>query len=403
MPNKYKTLYLKKNEERRIIAGHLWIFSNEIDIQKSPLKNFAIGELVVIKNSADRFLGIGYINPKTLLCARLLSRNYNEEINLDFFKFKILRALNIREKIFIKPYYRLVYSESDFLPGLIIDRFNEFFVIQINTAGMENLKNFIIEALKEIFQPKGILLRNDSSFRELEGLNKYVEPVFSDNNNFPEYVELTENNCQFSVPVINGQKTGWFYDQYENRKHLAKYIQPNQQIKVLDVFCYIGSWGITAAKLGAKEVFCLDASESALQMVKQNSNLNHITEIVQTIHGDAFTKLKELISNKNTFELIIIDPPAFIKKQKDLKAGKDAYLRLHELAIQLLSSSGILISTSCSLHFSRDLLLDTMRLAALNCKKELHILEQLHQSPDHPIHPAIPETNYLKGFIAIIY
>lgn len=400
MQNNCKILYLKKNEERRILAGHLWIFSNEIDTKKSPLKNFQPGELVNIISSFGKNLGIGYVNPQTLLCVRLLSNKPNEIIDTAFFKNKIIHAKALREKIFIKPFYRLIYGEGDFLPGLIIDRFNDVFVVQINTAGMENLKIFIIDALKEIFNPKEIIFKNDSSFRLLEGLTKYIEPV-STNNNFLENVSISENECDFIVPIIHGQKTGWFYDQQYNRKHLATYIQLKNAPKVLDVFCYIGAWGIQAAKLGAKEVFCLDASETALKFVEQNANLNKVGNIVKTIQGDAFKKLDELIQTDKNFDLIIIDPPAFIKRQKDLKAGSNAYLRLHELAIQLLKPSGILITTSCSLHLSRDMLLDTMRQAALNCKKELRVLEQLHQSPDHPLHLAISETNYLKGFIAI--
>lgn len=401
-----KSLYLKKNEERRILAGHLWIFSNEIDIQKSPLKNFQLGELVNIKNSTDRFLGIGYVNPKTLLCARLLTKDVNQIIDVHFFKNKIERAELIRKNIFSQPYYRLIFSESDYLPGLIIDRFNDIFVVQITTAGMENLKAFIIAALVEIFQPRGILFRNDSSYRELEGLTKYVEPAYLAENlagQLPQIVELNENNCKFIAPIASGQKTGWFYDQKYNRKQLYTYVDPNKKPRVLDVFSYIGAWGIQAAKLGAKEVFCVDSSPLALASVQQNATINDLNNIVKTINGDAFEVLPQLINKKELFDIVIIDPPAFIKRQKDLKTGTQAYLRLHKLAMQLIIPGGILISTSCSLHFSRDMLLDTMRQASLNCQKELHIIEQLHQSPDHPIHSAIAETNYLKGFIGLIF
>lgn len=406
MPKELNTIYLKKNEDRRINAGHLWIYNNEIDNEKSPLKKFLKGELVYIKNSANNFMGIGYINPQTLLCARLLTRDINQKIDVAFFKTRITRALAIREKIYTSPYYRLIFSEGDYLPGLIIDRFNDIFVIQITTAGIENLKDMIVSALLEIFQIKGILFRNDSTFRELEGIPKYIKPIYFKDKSideFPQIVELVENDCKFLAPIISGQKTGWFYDQNFNRQHLKLYIKPEKEIRILDVFSYVGGWGIAAAKLGAKEVLCLDASATALEMVLKNADLNNLENIVKTLQGDAFIKLNELIKDLNLFDLIIIDPPAFIKKQKDLKTGAKAYLLLHELAIKLLISGGILISTSCSLHFSRDMLLDTIRQAGINCKKEIHILEQLHQSPDHPIHPAIFETNYLKGFVIVVY
>jgi 23S rRNA (cytosine1962-C5)-methyltransferase len=389
----YKILRLKKNEERRLLAGHLWVYSNEIDNKTTPLKSFSSGELVQILSSSDRCLGIGYINPHTLLCARLLSRKHNTKIDLDFFILQIQKALSLRESIFSKPFYRLIFAESDHLPGLIVDRYNGTLVVQLTTAGTENLKAIIIEALIAVLNPTAILLRNDSTIREIEGLEKYVTPACGEP---AENINLEENSLLFNVPILHGQKTGWFYDQRKNRSCLRKYVKNK---RVLDVFCYAGAWGINAAVAGATEVYCVDSSDFALKEVMRNASLNKVADKMHVVLEDAFNALKNFAANKEQFAVIILDPPAFIKKRQDFEAGFNAYLRLHKLALEILSIDGILISTSCSQHLSREDLLNIIRQAGLRSNRELVILEQLHQAEDHPIHPAIPETNYLKGFV----
>lgn len=388
---KPKTLILKKNEDRRILAGHLWIYSNEIDPKFTPLKNFSAGDLVEIEAYNHKTLGVGYINPNTLLCARILNRT-RCAIDQKFFATKIKSALTIRERCFTEPYYRLVFSEADFLPGLIIDRFNDIFVIQLNTAGVSRCKSLIIDALVAEFNPRAIVIKN-SGIAQLEGLSLEVEIAYG---TLPPTVSVLENGLQFVMEIVHGQKTGWFFDQCANRAAIWRYVK-NQ--RVLDVFSYVGAFGVGAAKHGAKEVMCIDSSEKALALTRKNAELNNVASIVQTKTMDAFAALKQLGDNKELFDVIILDPPAFIKKQKDLKMGTEAYLRLHELALKILAPHGILCTTSCSLHFTRDLLLDVVRKAALHAKREIRILEQLHQAPDHPVHPAIAETNYLKGFV----
>jgi len=387
-------LVLKKNEERRLLAGHLWIYSNEIDPKFSPLKKFTPGEIVEIKTASHRILGSGYINPNTLLCARLLTSNPQEEINLEFFVTRIKQALICRNLCFDKPFYRLIFGESDQLPGLVVDRFDDVLVAQLNTAGIENLKELIVEALIHVIKPTSILLRNNSPVRTTENLTSYVEAAYGEP---PEQITLEENGINFIAAIKTGQKTGWFYDQRCNRARLAAYVENRN---VLDVFSYSGSFGITAAVNNAQNVTCIDSSEPALEQIKQNAELNNVSDKVTSICADAFLALKDLLARRELFDVIILDPPAFIKRQKDITAGTEAYLRLQRLALNILQPNGILVTTSCSLHLSRDMLLDILRQAMLKEKRIISIIEQLHQAQDHPIHPAIMETNYLKGFIA---
>lgn len=388
---KMQPLILKKNEERRLLAGHLWIFSNEIDTKQSPLKNFQTGELVTIQSSRKQTLGIGYINPNTLLSARLLTRSASEKIDTTFFVKRIQNAMVRRERYFTKPFYRAVFGESDLLPGLVVDRFGDTLVVQITAAGLENFQSEIIEALLQVVKPKAILWRNDSGIRATESLPEYVSAAYG---NPAKEILLEENSCTFYAPIWEGQKTGWFYDQRFNRARLAPYVA---NARVLDVCSYVGAFGINAAYYGAKQVTCIDSSEFALQYLKRNAKLNQVENKISVICNDVFAALKDL--KENCFEVIIVDPPAFIKKRKDLETGTAAYLYLFRLALQLLAPNGILLATSCSLHFSRDLMLDTLRKASRQSGRDAVILEELHQASDHPVHLAIPETNYLKGFI----
>lgn len=391
-----KTIILKKNEERRLLAGHLWIYSNEIDTKITKLRDFVPGELVYIKNSQNKNLGLGYINPHTLLCVRLLTSDINQVINREFFSAKIQQALLLRQACFAKPFYRLIFSESDYLSGLVVDRFGDVLVAQFNTFGIENLKNVILEALIEVLKPKAIWLRNNSSIRTTETLPSYIELAYGSSD---DSIEFEENNIRFIVPIKEGQKTGWFYDQRNNRTRLAPYVNNKS---VLDIFSYSGSFGINAAMYGASQVTCIDASEFAIDQIKQNALLNDVVDKVDVICSDAFAALKELHTKQTLFDVIVLDPPAFIKRRKDIDIGTNAYLRAHRAALKLLKPNGVLLTTSCSMHLPAEALLDVLRLAALQENRQAVVIEQLHQSQDHPVHPAITETNYLKGFIVYI-
>lgn len=386
------TLRLKKNAERRLLGGHLWIYSNEVAVAQTPLHAFTPGQQAVIEAHNGKPVGCGYVNPHSLICARLISRNPAETLDKKLLSERLTRALQLRQRFFPQPFYRLVFGDSDYLPGLIVDRYNDVLVVQITTAGMEAVKEELKAALLEVLQPQAILLRNDSGIRELEGLPRYVEPLFGEP---PQQVAIEENNARFLAPIWQGQKTGWFYDHRFNRARLRDYVAGK---RVLDVFSYCGAWGVQAARFGASEVTCIDSSAQALVWLTENAELNKVSNKVKTINDDAFVALTQLHAAKEQFDVIILDPPAFIKRRKDLTEGVNAYHRLNQLALRLLSPDGILISASCSLHLQHDDLLNILRAAASRNNRELQILEQGHQALDHPLHPAIAETNYLKAF-----
>lgn len=389
----YPALRLKKNEERRIKTGHLWVYSNEIDVAATPLTGFTPGQPVLVEEHNGRALGFGYVNPHSLISARLMTRGTEHELNRSLLVHRLQVALALREARFPEPYYRLVFGESDLLPGLVIDRFGAHFVVQIATAGMEALKDDLIEALIKVCKPESILLRADSSMRALEGLDSYVAQA---HGHTPELVELVENGVKFRAPVHTGQKTGWFYDHRLNRAALAPWVKGK---RVLDVFSYIGAFGVQAAAFGAKEVWCVEASEKALDWLHANAELNGVADAVTSVEGDAFEALKQLKEAGEQFDVVVLDPPAFIKRKKDAKEGINAYRRINELAMRLLGKDGLLLSASCSMHLGRDELLETLRGAGRHLDRHVVVLEQGHQGPDHPVHPAIPETEYLKSFI----
>lgn len=390
-----KIVKLNKDTERRIKAGHLWIYSNEIDTKQTPLKDFSAGELVQIETAFGKTLGIGYINPQCLLCIRVLTKNPEEQIDETFFEKRIQIARAKRQLIFSEPYYRVVFGESDHLPGLVVDQFNDYVVIQINTAGMERLKEFLIAAIKSVLQPQTILLKCDSSERQNEGLTAYTEVVYG---KLPESILVKENNCQFNIPALSGQKTGWFFDHRSSRQQIARYCQNK---RVLDVFSYTGAFAIPCAKQGASEVLCIDSSAAALDILTTNAKLNHCEQI-KSLQGDALSSMLALYEKQEKFDVIILDPPAMIKKKKDIVAGSKMYQKLNEAALNLLSDNGVLLSASCSMQLSGSELLNILRKASIAVDKELSILEHCHQAADHPIHPAISETRYLKGFIACV-
>jgi 23S rRNA (cytosine1962-C5)-methyltransferase len=389
----FQPLYLKKGEERRLQAGHLWVFSNEVDISRTPLIDFDVGAPITIITSNNKVLGTGYVNPHSLICARLVSRNPDHPFGPSLLIHRLRLALSLRTSLFPEPYYRLLFGESDSLPGLVIDRYGDILVVQITTAGIERIKEIIIAALNSMIPNSAIILRNDGSFRRQEGLECYVEIV---QGQMPETIRLLENGGHFSAPLIGGQKTGWFFDHRLNRARMQHYVKNK---RVLDVFSYLGAWGIQALVAGARQVICVEGSETAIDFIRRNAKLNPRADNLIAFHGDAFTILNDLQADKERFDVVILDPPAFIKRKKDLKEGLAAYRRLNELAIRLLTRDGILISSSCSSHLQWDIFRDILRRTGRHLDRSIQILEQGHQSPDHPIHPAIPETEYLKALI----
>ncbi len=387
-------LYLKRGEDTRLRAGHLWVFSNEVDVARSPLSAFEPGQVCAIVDSRDKPVGVGYVNPNSLICARLVNRGLEHVLDKSLFVHKLNVALALRERIFDEPYYRLVFGESDGLPGLTIDRFGEVVVAQATTAGMERLKNAIGEAIAKVLKPRQLWWKNDASIRAMENLPEYAELGAGEPSNEPMIVR--EAGLEFECDPLAGQKTGWFYDQRGNRDHLQHLVKGK---RVLDMFSYLGGWGLRAAACGASEVVCVDASQPAVDAIARNIARNGFTDRVTAVRADAFDHLKALREQREHFDVVILDPPAFVKRKKDLAEGRVAYRRLNELGMQVLARDGILITCSCSYHMPRSVLLDGVQQAARHLDRQAQLLWHLQQGSDHPIHPAIAETEYLKGFI----
>ncbi len=385
------SLQLKKNEDLRIKEGHVWIYSNEIDTAKTPLKSFEAGSEVIVYDFKGKALGLAYVNPHSLIAGRLLSTNPAEQMDLAFFTKRLTKALALRQQWYGAPFYRWVFGESDGLPGLVIDRYQDYVVVQLNTAGMERHKAIIVEAITALCQPSGILIRADSSMRVLEQLPSYVEVAFG---TVPDELILEENGVKFAVPLLKGQKTGWFYDQRDNRALVQRFVKAKT---VLDAFSYVGSFGIQAAVAGATAVQCIDASALAIDYVNRNAALNKVASVVHGEVGDAFDIMRAYKEQGRQFDVVIIDPPAFIKKRKDFNAGGQAYRRLNELALNLLAPGGLLVTCSCSLHLPEAELIHCVQMGLAKTQRHGRLIFRGQQSFDHPIHPSIPESSYLKS------
>ncbi len=390
-------LRLNSKADYRLKHGHLWIYSNEIDNSFFALKDLQPGQDVVIENSNGKLIGAAYINPNTLLCGRLINRGSASSLDQATINARITNALALRQQVFSNDCYRLIYGDSDLLPGLVVDRFFDLIVIQISTAGMEKYLDMIVSGLNTVINPQQILVKNDGKMRAVEGLESYV---LWKKGTETEHATLEENGVKFSVPILQGQKTGWFYDHRMTRARMSHYVKGKS---VLDVFAYVGGWGIQAAAFGAKQVLLNDISEFALQQVQANAKLNNLNN-VSTLQGDAFDIMDELYNAGTRFEVVILDPPAFIPRRKDLAKGIAAYQKANLQAMRLLEpKGGILISSSCSMHLPASELRAAILKAAAKLDKQVQVLEQGHQGPDHPIHPAIPETEYLKSLIVRVY
>ncbi|HET6912507.1 MAG TPA: class I SAM-dependent rRNA methyltransferase [Rhodanobacteraceae bacterium] len=388
----YPALYLRRGEDSRLRAGHLWVFANEVDVARSPLTSFEAGEPCVIVDSRDKPLGVGYVNPHSLICARLVSRGLDHALDASLLTHRLNVALALRERLYPEPYYRLLYGESDGVPGLTIDRYGDVIVAQATTAGIERLKPEIEAAVRKVIAPRAMIWKNDAGIRALEQLPGYADIAFGE---VPAPLVVREGGLEFVLDPIGGQKTGWFYDQLANRDALASFVKG---ARVLDMFSYLGAWGLRAAAMGAKEVVCVDASAPAVAAIAANAARNGLADRVRAERADAFDFLKALREQREHFDVVILDPPAFVKRKKDFKEGALAYRRLNELGMQVLGRDGTLITCSCSYHMPREALLQGVQQGARHLDRNVQVLMSLQQAPDHPVHPAIPETDYLKGF-----
>jgi 23S rRNA (cytosine1962-C5)-methyltransferase len=319
------------------------------------------------------------------------------ELDKSLIKHRLNIANGLRESLYGKGSCRLVFGEADGLPGLIVERFEDVYAVQLSTAGMDSRRDAVIEALNDLYRPRAIVMRNDNPVRSLEGLAEEKPAVVAGES--PEAVYVQESGLRFALDPLAGQKTGWFFDQRSMRERLASYIP--EDARVLDLYSYLGAWGLGAAAAGASEVVCVDSSADAARGIRDNAERNGLT--VGVTEGDVMAVLKDLRQAGEKFDVVIADPPALIKRRKDVKQGRRAYRQLNQAAIQVLKKDGLLVSASCSAHLKRDELIKTVQASSRHLDRSAQLLEIGGQGPDHPVHPAIPETAYLKtGFFRIL-
>ena len=384
-------LRLKRGEERRLLAGHLWVFSNEVDTDSTPLSAFAPGALAELRSHRDLFLGHAYVNPHALICARILSREQARPVDAALLEARLRAALALREGTARAPYYRWVFGESDLLPGLVLDRYGDVIVGQIATAGMQALADELSDAVRRVLGGVSLYWKNDSGARDLEQLPRQSAAAFGP---VPAELAVQEGALRFQVPLVAGQKTGWFFDQTENRERLRRYVGSGS--RVLDVCSYAGGWAVSALSQGAASALCVDSSQAALDCARANAERNGMQ--LEAMCADAFDALRLLGERGERFDIVILDPPAFIKRKKDIPQGQAAYRKLNQLALGLLGEGGLLVSCSCSYHLAPEELVGAIQAGARHSQRFVQILETGGQSADHPVHPAIPETRYLKAF-----
>ncbi len=388
------TLRLKKREDRRVRAGHLWVFSNEIDTDVTPLKGIVPGAPIELQSATGKFLAHGYANPQSLISVRITGRKASQPFEADQLRARLSKALTLRQALFPTPHYRWVHGEGDDLPGLVVDRFGDVLVMQISTAGMEAWREYLVSLLTELSGATTVVCNHDIPARELEGLDRESGVLIGAQ---PNQLQVVENGAEFIVPASVQQKTGWFYDHRATRRAVASRAKG---ARVLDLYSYLGGFGLQSALAGANEVVCVDSSESALAALNENANRLNVSDKVSTIQNDAVTAMRELYEKGERFDVVVLDPPAFIKRKKDRDAGSKHYHSNHKQALRLLNPEGYLYSASCSQAFSES---DGIQAARQNLPRDysaLQVLGSVRQDADHPVHAAMPETLYLTGFCA---
>lgn len=383
-----ESVIIKNKHDKRIRSGHPWVFSNEL----VSLPGLDAGRIVEVTDSRGKPYGRGFYNPNSLISVRLL--NTEKEIDKDFFKERIQKALDYRRQILgEQDIYRLVFGESDFLPGLVIDKFKEYIAVQALSAGMEKRIGYIINALIEIFPDiKGIIEKNSSKLRELEGLELREGVIYGD---APDEFIASENNIKLNLSILEGQKTGYFLDQKINRKFVASI---SKGLSVLDCFSNQGGFALNAARGGAKKIVGADISKPAVARARKNAALNSFANI-SFEQADVGEYLEEETKLRSHWDMIILDPPAFARNKKAIPAAKQGYKKINRLALRLINKGGLLVSSSCSQALREDVFYDLIQKEADKLHKNLRLIFRGLQSPDHPIITVMPETQYLKFFV----
>ena len=387
------SIYLKKNEEKRILSGHPWVYANEVGKIEGHGKN---GDLSSVYSSDGRFLGKGFINHLSKILVRIFIRNEEEDADEALFLRRIKAADDYRKKLGFGENdncYRMVFAESDDLPSLIIDRYADCFSVQILSLGMDRKREEIVSALRTLFSPRGIYERSDAEVRRKEGLEPKKGPIFGE---FDPRVVISENGLQMIADLENGQKTGYFLDQKENRFAVRRYCRGGT---VLDCFCNVGGFSVNAAAAGADGVEAVDISEKALADVRENAALNGLEGKITTRCGDVFEVLREYKTAGKKFGTVILDPPAFCKSAADSAAAYRGYRDINVLGMKLVESGGFLVSASCSHYMTAPMFERMLCEAARNSGRRVRTVEVRTQAPDHPSLLAAEETSYLKFYV----
>jgi 23S rRNA (cytosine1962-C5)-methyltransferase len=386
---RYPRVNLLAGQDRRLRAGHPWVFSNELQMDAAA-KALPPGQIVCLFTADGRPLALAQFNPHSLIAARVLTRNKDATIDARFLERRLARALQLREKLFDRPYYRLVHAEADGLPGLVIDRFADVLVCQLNSAGTAQLEEPLLEALQSTLAPRAVVLRNDSPVRELEGLALEVRVARGE---VEGPVELVENALTYLADPVGGQKTGWFYDQRDNRAFAARLAR---DARVLDLYSYSGGFGIAAAAAGARQVLAIDRSQDGLDLALASAARNGLSELLSVERQEAFAALDGLAADKRRFDLVIADPPAFVRSKRDLKPGLRGYRKLARACGALVAESGFLVIACCSHNVAADAFADEVHRGLRDAGRGARLLRHAGAGPDHPGHPALPESGYLK-------
>ena len=383
-------VFLKKKIGRRIEEGHPWIFANEVNLIEGQVEG---GDIVDVFTHDKKFMGRGYINPKSQIIVRILTRNRNEQVNDEFFYNRLLQAWQYKSRLGYKENCRLVFGEADFLPALIIDKFNDYFVLQTLALGMDVWKPAIVKALEQIFHPKGIYERNDVPVRELEGLPQQKGFLSAP---FDTSVIINENGLQFTVDIENGQKTGYFLDQQDNRRAIERIVKGAD---VLGAFTYTGTFEIHAAHYGAKSVFGIDISANAVEQANRNAALNGLQNICRFETMNAFDVLKLWGKEGKQWDVVLLDPPAFAKSRDNIEKAITGYKEINLRGMKLIKPGGFLVTSSCTNLVQPELFLQIINMAAKDAKRKLRQVTYQPQSADHPIIWGMENTHYLKFLI----
>lgn len=382
------TVTLRKTRETRVRGGHPWIYASEIEKVEGAFEN---GDIVDVSDFRGKFIGRGFYNPQSQISLRILTRN-DEPCDRDFFARRIREAWDYRKLLCDPMSCRLIYSESDFLPGLVVDKFADVLVLQSLSLGIERIKDTICDLLMEIVKPVGIWERSDVPVRRLEGLEQTTGLLRGE---VPDEVDMVENGIHFMVDVKRGQKTGFFLDQKQNRAALAPLCR---EARVLDCFCHNGSFSLHAAKYGARSVLGVDISEEALEVARRNAALNGFENVSFECHN-CFDLLRELTDAGEKFDLVILDPPAFTKNKAAVPSAIRGYKEINLRGLKLVRPGGFLVTCSCSQHVLPEMFQDVINQAARDAKKRIRLVEYRTQGYDHPILPQSVETRYLKTMI----